>query len=99
MLGVEKLVPAIVSHSRPRSCLIFDSPLDSPLHGAVCNDQRWDEEEDLVPRAAQDVPETLGEEVGHGSLSVGAQGVGDDILAGTAAALIWVAPATNVPSV
>lgn len=71
---------------------INDSPLNSPLHGAVCDDERGNKVEDLVPRAANDVPEALCEKVGHGSLSVRAEGVGNDALARAAAALVRVTP-------
>jgi hypothetical protein len=58
-LGVEELVSDSVSVYRPMHlcpsmllpCLTIsiDSPLDSPLHGAVCDSQRGDEVENLVP--------------------------------------------------
>lgn len=76
-----------------------DSPLNGPLHRGVSNNQRGDEVEDLVPRAAHNVPEALADEGGHGSLSVGAERVGDYALAGSATALIGVAPGADVPSV
>lgn len=73
-------------------------PLDRPLHGGVSGNERGDEVQDLVPRAAHDVPEALADEVRHGALSVGAERVGDCALAGSATALIGVAPGANVPS-
>lgn len=74
------------------SSISINSLLDSPLHGAVCDGQRWDEVEDLVPRAAHDVPEALADEGGHGALTVGAQCVGDDALSGSATTLVGVTP-------
>jgi hypothetical protein len=74
------------------SSISINSLLDSPLHSAVCDGQRWDEVEDLVPRAAHDVPEALADEGGHGALTVGAQCVRDDALSGSATALVRVTP-------
>jgi hypothetical protein len=76
-----------------------DSLLNRPLHHAVRSDKRRDREKHLVPRPAQHVPEALGDEVGHGALSVRAQGVGCDAFAGAAAAFVGVAPGADVPSV
>ena len=78
---------------------LHDSPLNSPLHSGVSSNHRGNEVEDLVARAAHDVPEALADEGGHGTLPVGAERVRDDALAGSAAALIGVAPGANVPSV
>jgi hypothetical protein len=75
------------------------SLLDGPLHQSVCGNERRDGVENLVPRSAHDVPEALGDEGCHGSLSVGAEGVGHDALAGSAASLVGVTPGANVPSV
>lgn len=70
----------------------MDSPLNCPLHSSVRDGERGNEVEDLVLRSAHDVPEALAEEVGHGALAVGAQSVGDDALARTATALVWITP-------
>ena len=99
-LGVEELVPAYVSLCRALPTLphrrashhITDSPLDGPLHSGVSGNHRGDEVQDLVPRAAHDVPEALANEGGHGALTVGAQCVGDDALSGSATALVGVTP-------
>lgn len=95
-LGVVEFVPAEVSlqlhHHHLCPTQKQDSLLDGPLHSGVRNQEGWDSVEDLIPRAAHDVPETFADESGHGALSVGAHGVGHDALAGSAAALIWVAP-------
>jgi hypothetical protein len=107
MLGVEELVPAYVSPCRALLALphrrashhIIDSPLDGPLHSGVSGNHRGNEVQDLVPRAAHNVPEALVDEGSHGTLPVGAERVRDDTLAGSAAALIGVAPRANVPSV
>ena len=90
--------PLALPHRRA-SRHITDSPLDGPLHSGVSGNQRGNEVQDLVPRAAHDIPEALVDEGSHGTLPVGAERVGDDTLAGTAAALIGVAPGANVPSV
>lgn len=76
-----------------------DSPLNSPLHSGVSGNHRGNEVEDLVARAAHDVPEALADEGGHGTLPVGAERVRDYALARSATALIGVAPGANVPSV
>jgi hypothetical protein len=89
------LIPLYSSQRHSRA----DSLLDSPLHQAVCDNERGDGVENLVPRAAHDVPEALADEGGHGSLSVRAESIGHDALAGSAATLVGVTPAANVPSV
>ena len=92
--------PILISATLPSARIPQrDSPLDRPLHSGVSANQRGNEEQDLVPRAAHDVPETLADESCHGTLPVGAERVGDDALAGSATALIGVAPGANVPSV
>jgi hypothetical protein len=83
-----------IGHAAPSYSL-----LNSPLHQTVCDNEWGDGVEDLVPRPAHDVPEALADEGGHGSLSVRAEGIGHDALAGSAAALVGVAPAANVPSI
>lgn len=82
-----------------QDCRSHNLPLNSPLHSAVCDDKRRNEEKDLVSRAADNVPEALVDEGGHGALSVGAQSIGNDALARSTAALVGVTPGTDVPSV
>ena len=82
----------------PQSLQTLDSPLNRPLHCGVSGNKRGNKVQDLVPRAAHDVPEALADESRHGALSVGAERVGDYALAGSATALIGVAPGANVPS-
>lgn len=68
------------------------------MHSPIRGNKRRNREQDLVSRAAHDIPEALADEGGHGALAVGRQGVCGDAFAGTAAAFVGVAPAADVPS-
>lgn len=61
----------------------FDVPLNSPLHRVVRNNERRDNEENLVLRAAEDVEDRGIERACEGVLSVRREGIcGDALLLG-----------------
>jgi hypothetical protein len=78
--------------------LRINVPLNSPLHTPVRDSQRRDKVQHLIPAPAHNVPEALADESSHGALAVGRQDIGDDALAGAAAALVGVTPGADVPS-
>lgn len=69
-----------------------DLPLNGPLHSAVCDHEGRNKIEDLVFRTTNDVPESLVDEGGHGSLSIGTKSVGNDALTRSTASLVGVTP-------
>jgi hypothetical protein len=69
-----------------------DVPLNSPLHCRIRSDKRRDDKQNLVPAPPQHVPEALGDECGHGALSVRGKRVGRNTFARAAAAFVGVTP-------
>lgn len=74
-------------------------PLNGPVHGRVCGDKRRDDVEDLVLAPPNHIPEALGDDIGHGSLAVWAEGEGGHASTGLAAALGGIAPFADVVAV
>jgi hypothetical protein len=58
-------------------------PLDSPLHGHICDDERRSEVEDLVAESSPCVENSCVQGAGERTLSVGANGIGRN-------ALLWL---------
>lgn len=58
----------------------FRIPLNSPVHGSVGGDEGRSDIEDLVSESAPDVEDSSVSSAGHGPLSVGGEGVGNDTL-------------------
>jgi hypothetical protein len=74
------------------------SPANSPLHGAIRRNERRHNIQDLVPPSSHSIPDSLGEETGEGTLTIGAHGVLDNAFARLATTFVGVAPAADVPS-
>lgn len=56
----------------------LDVPLDSPLHGSVCDNHRWEDVEDLSADTSGDVEESGVESTSEWTLGVGGKTVVDD---------------------
>jgi hypothetical protein len=54
------------------------APLDSPVHGNVCKDERGSEVKDLVAKSSPGVEDGCIERTRERTLSVGAEGIRDN---------------------
>jgi len=94
-LGVQELVA--ISNQRTeqicssRVCL----PLNSPVHGGVCDNEGGNNVENLVTETAEDVEDGSVASTGKGTLTVRGQRVGSDALGGRATCTTDISDAPN----
>lgn len=69
-----------VSRLSGAECKTFRVPLNGPVHGSVGDNEGRGDVEDLVTESAPDVEDSGVSSAGHGPLSVGGEGVGNDVL-------------------